>query len=249
MSQSLAIAAARMVNCWALRELRKEKNTWHLAAIRLQSLPRWTLKKLRMWKHMILAPDSWGMYQRQDFGEPRCLQLPIHRKVLNSLTWYIWFDFIYNFFFGCSDYLPFVAKITTHPSSFPFLLEKFLRALWKVISWTVLCLVAQHVWLCAAPWTVDCQAPLSMGIHQARILEWVAMPPRLSFRESSQPRECLPHCRWILYHLSHQGSPRILQWVAYPFPRGSSRPRNWIGVSCIADEFLTSWATKETPNV
>ena len=29
----------------------------------------------------------------------------------------------------------------------------------------------------------------------------------------------LPHCRWILYHLSHQGSPRILEWVAYPFSR------------------------------
>jgi len=27
----------------------------------------------------------------------------------------------------------------------------------------------------------------------------------------------LPHCRWILYCLSHQGSPRILDWVAYPF--------------------------------
>ena len=24
----------------------------------------------------------------------------------------------------------------------------------------------------------------------------------------------LPHCRWILYHKSHQGSPRILEWVA-----------------------------------
>ena len=31
----------------------------------------------------------------------------------------------------------------------------------------------------------------------------------------------LPHCRWILYRLSHQGSPRILEWVAYPFSRGS----------------------------
>ena len=26
-------------------------------------------------------------------------------------------------------------------------------------------------------------------------------------------------CRQILYHLSHQGSPRILEWVAYPFSR------------------------------
>ena len=32
----------------------------------------------------------------------------------------------------------------------------------------------------------------------------------------------LLHCRQILYHLSHQGSSRILEWVAYPFSRGSS---------------------------
>ena len=32
----------------------------------------------------------------------------------------------------------------------------------------------------------------------------------------------LPHCRPILYQLSHKGSPRILGWVAYPFSSGSS---------------------------
>ena len=32
----------------------------------------------------------------------------------------------------------------------------------------------------------------------------------------------LPHCRCILYPLSHKGRPRILGWVAYPFSRGSS---------------------------
>ena len=36
----------------------------------------------------------------------------------------------------------------------------------------------------------------------------------------------LPHCRRILKHLSHQGSPRILEWVAYSFCRGSSQTRN-----------------------
>ena len=46
----------------------------------------------------------------------------------------------------------------------------------------------------------------------------------------------LPHCRWIIYQLSHKGSPRILEWVAYPFSSRSSWPRNWIGVSCIAGE-------------
>ena len=57
----------------------------------------------------------------------------------------------------------------------------------------------------------------------------------------------LPHCRWILYHLSHQGSPRIPEWVAYPFSKGSSWSRNQTRVSCIACRFFTSWATREAP--
>ena len=48
----------------------------------------------------------------------------------------------------------------------------------------------------------------------------------------------LLHCRWILYQLSHKGSPRILEWVAYPFSNGSSLPRNQTGVSCIAGGFF-----------
>ena len=41
----------------------------------------------------------------------------------------------------------------------------------------------------------------------------------------------LPHCRQILFQLSHKGSPRILEWVAFPFSSGSLRPRNQTGVS------------------
>ena len=36
------------------------------------------------------------------------------------------------------------------------------------------------------PWTVACQAPLPMGLLQARILEWVAFP---FSRGSSQPKD------------------------------------------------------------
>ena len=43
-----------------------------------------------------------------------------------------------------------------------------------------------RVWLFATPRTLARQAPLSMGIFQARILEWIAMP---SSRGSSQPRD------------------------------------------------------------
>ena len=59
--------------------------------------------------------------------------------------------------------------------------------------------------LFATPWTVAHQAPLSTGILQARILEWVALPSS----------------------------------------RRSSRPRNWTQVSHTAGRFCTSWATKE----
>ena len=39
---------------------------------------------------------------------------------------------------------------------------------------------------------------------------------------------------------------RIVEWIAFPFSRGSSQPRDWTGVSCIADGFFTSWARRET---
>ena len=55
----------------------------------------------------------------------------------------------------------------------------------------------------------------------------------------------LPHCRWILYQLSHKESPRILEWVTHPFSMGSSWPRNQTRVSFIAGGWFTSWATRE----
>ena len=55
----------------------------------------------------------------------------------------------------------------------------------------------------------------------------------------------LPHRGRILYQLGHQGSPRILEWVAYPFFSGSSPCRNQTRVSWIAGEFFTNWAIRE----
>ena len=57
----------------------------------------------------------------------------------------------------------------------------------------------------------------------------------------------LPHCRQILYQLSHKRSPRIMEWVAYYFSSASSQPRNWTRVSCIAGGFFTSWTTNAKP--
>ena len=40
---------------------------------------------------------------------------------------------------------------------------------------------------------------------------------------------------------------RILQWVAIPFSRGSSRPRDWTWVSCIAGRVFTVWDMQDLP--
>ena len=53
----------------------------------------------------------------------------------------------------------------------------FIEVKWKSLN---------HVRLFATPWTIARQAPVSMGILQARILEWIAM---LSSRGSSQPKD------------------------------------------------------------
>ena len=39
---------------------------------------------------------------------------------------------------------------------------------------------------------------------------------------------------------------RILKWGAILFSMGSSRPRDWTQVSCIAGRFFTFWATRES---
>ena len=42
---------------------------------------------------------------------------------------------------------------------------------------------------------------------------------------------------------------RILEWVAMPFSRGSSQPRDRAQVSCIAGRFFTVGATREVLHV
>ena len=74
--------------------------------------------------------------------------------------------------------------------------------------------------------------------HNTAVGSLSLLQPRGSF----QPRKLnlgLPHYRWILYQLTHKGSPRILEWVAYRFSMGSSRPRYRTRVSCIAGGFFT----------
>ena len=113
---------------------------------------------------------------------------------------------------------------------------------WK---WTSL----SHVQLFATPWTIQ-----SMGFSNPEYCPWDSpiqgtgvascfLLQGIFPTQGSNPH--LSHCRQILYQLSHQGSPRILEWVVYPFSSWSSWSRNRTGVSCIAGRFFASWATRK----
>ena len=81
--------------------------------------------------------------------------------------------------------------------------KAFTQLLWRGKYWVLIDVILDKRSVFAAIstryivwWTVVRQAPLSMGIFQARLLEWVA----ISFsRESSQPRDWT-HVPWILLY-------------------------------------------------
>ena len=121
-----------------------------------------------------------------------------------------------------------------------------LRKTWQSLALCcVLCLVIQsHPTLCDP---TD-YSPLGSSVHgdypgKNTGVGCQALLQGIFSTQGSNP--VLLYCRQILYHLSYQGSPRILEWLAYPFSRGSSQPRNWTRVSCLAGGFFTSWATRD----
>ena len=64
---------------------------------------------------------------------------------------------------------------------------------------------------CSTPWSSPSQ---NIGVGSRFLLQGI-FPT-----QGSNPG--LPHCGQILSHMSHKGSPTILEWVAYSFSRGSS---------------------------
>ena len=115
--------------------------------------------------------------------------------------------------------------------SFTWTLEWWL-ACYLVVKVTQSCpTLCDHLGL-YSPWKSPGQ---NIGVSSCSLLQGI-FPT-----EGSNPG--LPHCRWMLYQLSHWGSPRILEWVAYPFSREVSQPRDQTVVSHTAGGFFTNWAT------
>ena len=111
----------------------------------------------------------------------------------------------------------------------------------SLLMCVVLCLVAQLCLILCDP--MDYCSPRGSSVHGDSLGKniWSGLPcppPENSPTQGLDPG--LPHCRQILYQLSHQESPRILEWVAYSFSRGYSQPRYQTGASCIAVDSLAA---------
>ena len=129
-----------------------------------------------------------------------------------------------------------------------------------------------HIQLFVTPWTH--QAHLSMGFsrqeycsallqgifltqgsnpHVLCLLHWQVgplplAPPgnyRMKWSEVKVAQFCLTLCDPMDYTDHGILQARILEWVAFPFSKGSSHPRDWTQFSCITGGFFTSWATRE----
>ena len=118
-----------------------------------------------------------------------------------------------------------------------------------------------HVWLCAAPWTVAHQAPLSMGFSRQGCWRGLPCPPPgdlpdPGFKPASLMSPALAggffttSAPWETWHACTLCNPmdysppgssvcgvlqaRMLQGVAMPSSRGSSRPKDRTPVSCVS---------------
>ena len=110
-----------------------------------------------------------------------------------------------------------------------------------LIQWKVKVKVKSlsHVRLFATPWTVQ---PTKLLFPWDSPGKYTGVGCHFLLQGIFPTQELNPgllHCRQILYQLSHKGNPRILEWVAYPFSRGSSQPRDPTQVSRIAGGFFT----------
>ena len=117
----------------------------------------------------------------------------------------------------------------------------------RLINLSHVCACAQslsRVQLFATPWTVAHQAPLSMGILQARILEWVAMPSLQGDRPNPGIEPKSPALR--ADSLPSESPGKNTGVGCHALLQGIFLTQESNQASCMAGGFVTSWAIWET---
>ena len=113
-------------------------------------------------------------------------------------------------------------------------------------SLLILYVLSLSVQLFVTPWTVARQAPLSMGILQARILEWVAIPPPRDLPNPGiEPR--FPALQADSLLSEPPGKPKNTGVGNLSMLQVVFLTQELNQVSCIAGGFFASWSTREAP--
>ena len=84
--------------------------------------------------------------------------------------------------------------------------------------------------------------------HYTGMKAWITLPaedPWPVYVKVKVTQLCPTLCNPLDYTVHGILQARILEWVAFPFSKGSSQPRDQTQVSRIAGRFFTNWAIRE----
>ena len=110
------------------------------------------------------------------------------------------------------------------------------------------------VWATGKSPTMEFYSAIKRNAFESVLMSWMNLEPIIQSEVSQKEKykycmkvkatqSCLTLCDPMIVHGILQA--KILEWVALPFSRGSSQPRDRTQVSHIAGRFFTSWATRK----
>ena len=124
-----------------------------------------------------------------------------------------------------------------------------------VRSCSLSCVFNSCSWLLFLALSLSSRFPLSLflsafltkdSLWPCHSLQRPHCPPVAGGPVKVQVTQSCPTLRDRMDHTVHGIlQARILEWAAFPFNNGSSRPRNQTGVFCVAGQFFTNWAVRE----
>ena len=124
--------------------------------------------------------------------------------------------------------LPFLAYNSTHRA----LGSQFKSCAWDFLNWNhqndIVCQLVAQIWL----------------LYKFFFYSFKSSCAYI-FKSEKVAQSCPVLCEPTDYTVHEILQARILEWVVFPFSRGSSQPRDQIQISHTAGGFFTSWATRE----
>ena len=181
-------------------------------------------KLFNAWKALGLVPSPWA--------------LDIHRFI-RSVPWAVVDCWLMSSSNSCI-----INELFTW-LHFIFPIERF----WRQGPWHLFFPCLKHLPLDCLEWNLVVKQSSANffskepGSEHSRLMGYRSFSQLLNSAESPSP---MSDSLWLSDCIVHGIlQARRMEWVAFPFSRGSSQPRDQIQVTCIAGRFFTSWAIRE----